>query len=125
MKGKNTIWIIVGVILLLVIIFFVYRANRQKKLAAQAERDRLNQLTYGPGGTETPAIGVQGTLDSVSDVIDSLSNLFGGGDGNGQNGANQGVSDATYRQFENECELIYNTSADVELCIKAKIAGVT
>jgi len=119
---SKKIWIIVGVIALLLIIFFVWMSNRQKKLAAQAERDRLNQLTYGPNGTQKPPGSISGTLDSVSDVIDSFAGLFGGG---GSGGNNAGITDADRRRFENECEMLYNTSADVEACVNEKIQGVT
>ena len=120
MKGK-TILIIIGIIVLLAIIFFAWRSSQRSKLAAQAERDRMNQLMY-PAGTTKPPGGVATTLDSVGGVLDSLSGLFSGW-GWGGNGGGGNYSESDIRQFENECEMQYNTSSEVQACVSAKING--
>ena len=116
LKGKK-IWIVVGIIVILIIIFFVWKRKKDREMAIQAEQDRLNQLTYGPTGTTATSSGVGGTLDSVGGVIDSLSNLFGTIKG----GSGGRITEDLYRQFENECEAMYNTQQEVNACVASKI----
>ena len=119
--SKTKIFIIIGVIVLILILFFVWKSSRDKRLAEQAERDRLTQLYTNPasGGTASGAgAGVSGTLTSLQGVIDSLSGLFG----KPSSGATTNATDLR-RQFENQCESMYNTQAQVDVCVAQKLAA--
>lgn len=117
MKNKK-IWIVVGVIVLLLIIFFWWKSSRDKKLAAQAERDRINQMYAQPtvAGTASGAgSGAAGTLNSLEGVIDSLAGLFNKTPSTSSN-------TSLLRQFQDQCESIYNTQAQVDACVAQKLA---
>ena len=118
--NNKKIWIIVGVIVLALILFFVWKSSRDKRLAEQAERDRLNQLYTNPALPTTASGaggGAAGTLTSLQGVIDSLSGLFGK-----PSGSTTGTTDLR-RQFENQCESMFNTQSQIDMCVAQKLAA--
>lgn len=126
MKGK-TIWIIVGIIAVLLIVFFIWRNKRQRDLALQAQlQQQQNQMLYGPGGQLNPnQSGLAGTIDSVGGVIDSLANLFSGFGGGNKGSSSASVDQATINALANDCELLYNTPAEVQACVASKLNAMT
>lgn len=50
---STTTWIVIGVVVVAIIIFFAYNASQRRKAEAQAEADRLRNLgnpNYNPTG---------------------------------------------------------------------------
>lgn len=125
MKGKG-IWIIVGVIVVLLIIFFIWRSNKQRQLQQQAILQQQQQMMYGPTGmpTNQNQSGLAGTLDSVGNVLDSLTGLFSGFQGQNPS-VPGGIDQATYNSIANDCELLYNTDQEIQACITSKLSQMT
>ncbi len=126
MKGK-TIWIVVGIIVVVLIGFFIWRSKKQRDLALQAQlQQQQNQALYGPGSqTGQNQAGLSGTIDSVGGVIDSLAGLFGSFGGGGGGSSSGGVDQATINAIANDCELLYNTPLEVQACVAAKLNSLT
>lgn len=120
------VWIIIGVLVLALIIFLVWRSSRNKELAAQAERDRLQQQyanTNLPTTASGGGSGLSGTLNSLEGVIDSLAGLFNKNNTNSGNVV--GSTSNLQLQYSNECEKLYNTTAQVNACIAQKMQANT
>lgn len=120
MKPK-TIFIVVAVLIVLIVGYLMYRKAQDKKIAAAAEADRLlnyNNTYAASNGTTSGAT----TLESVGSIIDSLAGLFGRR--NNSNLINAGsLPPEVIRQFENQCETLYNTPEEVTACVNDKIAN--
>lgn len=123
MKGK-AIWIGLGILVVVLVIFFIWRSARQRQLQQQAMMQQQQQMMYGPGGTwqTQNQSGLAGTIDSVGNVIDSLTGLFSGIQ---SGGSGNGVDQATINAIANDCELMYNTEPEVQACIASKLSQMT
>jgi|GEM_PF-4169862 len=127
MKG-NTIYIVLGLVVLALIGFFVWRSSQRRKAEALAiQQQQQLMLSGGMNGINNQnqnGAGLAGTLDSVGGVINSLSGLFGSFGGWGQNNSG-GNEQALIDQFTMECETMYNTNAEVNACVQSKLNSVT
>ena len=127
MKGK-TILIVVGILFVLLIAFFIWRSNKQRQLALQAQQqqqmyNQMNQNGSGQSGNQNQG-GLAGTMDSVGGIIESLTGLFGAVQGSGVfngSGNSGGSNDSNYMQIANSCESIYNTDQAVQDCINEQL----
>lgn len=118
MKNK-TIYIIIGILVVVVIIFLIWRSNKRQQMQLQAQlQQQQMQNMYGTNPQQQSNL--SGTINSVGDVIDSITSLWGTikNDSSAPGGS---IDDATYNQIVNECEMYYNTDQQVQDCINDKL----
>jgi len=120
MKGK-TIWIVVGLLVVGLIAFFMWRSSQRRKadqLALQQQQMLMQGGMNNQFGNQNQG-NLSGTLDSVGGVVDSLSGLFGQfGWGGGSSAVNE---QALVDQYTTQCEMMFNTNEEVSQCIQAKL----